>query len=38
MRRQNRRLPVIYADDALGEIDEIADWNERTYNRARVRK
>jgi plasmid stabilization system protein ParE len=37
MRRPKGRLPVIYADDALDEIDQIADWNEKTYNRAHAR-
>jgi plasmid stabilization system protein ParE len=32
--RPSARLTVIYADDALREIDEIADWNEKTYGRA----
>jgi len=38
MRRSNRRLPIVYADDALREIDEIADWNEKTYNRTHARE
>ena len=31
-------LPVIYADIALKEIDEIADWNEKTYGRDHARR
>jgi plasmid stabilization system protein ParE len=38
MRGPRGRLSVIYADDALKEIDEIADWNEKTYNRAHARE
>lgn len=34
MRRRPRRLPVIYGDKALREIDEVADWNETTYGHA----
>jgi len=37
MKRHKGRLPVIYADDALREIDKIADWNEETYSRAHAR-
>ncbi len=31
------RLTVIYAKDAIREIEEIAGWNERTYDRAHAR-
>ena len=37
MRLPTVRLPVIYSDEALTEINEIADWNEETYNRAHAR-
>lgn len=39
MRRAGgRSLPVIYSDIALTELDEIAHWNELTYNREHAKR
>ena len=34
----SRALPVVYANSALDELDEIAAWLEKTYNRDHARR
>ena len=38
MPRRTPVLPVVYTDIALAELDEIAAWNEKTYNREHARR
>ena len=37
MSQSRKRWTVGYADQALRELDAIADWNEQTYNRAHAK-
>ena len=37
MRKPGRVLPIIYANNAIRELEEIGDWNEKTYSRTRAK-
>jgi len=37
MKKGSRILPVIYANNAIRELEVIADWNEKTYSRAHAK-
>ena len=36
--RPDLALPIVYADNALDELGEIADWNEKTYGHDHARR
>jgi len=37
MRKPGRVLPIKYANNAIRELEEIGDWNEKTYSRTRAK-